>query len=77
MKIPLEQLYLLKRYACHYCEDYAAEYADISFGGIGAGEGWTTVILIPKSLFFVAAGHPGPPQGACEIIFESFLTAKC
>jgi len=34
----------MKRYACHYCPDYSAEYADISFGGLGAEEGWTTVI---------------------------------
>lgn len=43
--IPLEQLEFMKRYACQYCDDYAAEYADLSFGGIGAPEGWTTVIV--------------------------------
>ena len=42
--IPLDKLEFMKRYACHYCPDYAAEYADISFGGLGAEEGWTTVI---------------------------------
>ena len=42
--IPLSDLEFMKRFACHYCPDYAAEYADISFGGIGAEEGWTTVI---------------------------------
>ncbi|MDJ0667549.1 MAG: Coenzyme F420 hydrogenase/dehydrogenase, beta subunit C-terminal domain [Desulfobacterales bacterium] len=42
--IPLSELEFMKRFACHYCPDYAAEYADISFGGIGAEEGWTTVI---------------------------------
>lgn len=42
--IPLDQLDFMKRYACHYCDDYAAEFADLSFGGIGAPEGWTTVI---------------------------------
>jgi coenzyme F420 hydrogenase subunit beta len=34
----------MKRYACRYCSDYSAEFADLSFGGIGAPEGWTTVI---------------------------------
>jgi coenzyme F420 hydrogenase subunit beta len=34
----------MKRFACRYCDDYAAEFADLSFGGIGAPEGWTTVI---------------------------------
>jgi coenzyme F420 hydrogenase subunit beta len=42
--IPLDQLDFMKRYACRYCPDYASEYADVSFGGIGAQEGWTTVI---------------------------------
>jgi coenzyme F420 hydrogenase subunit beta len=43
--IPLDQLTFMKRYACQFCDDYAAEYADLSFGGIGAPEGWTTVIV--------------------------------
>ncbi len=42
--IPLAELEFMKRFACHYCPDYAAEYADISFGGIGAEQGWTTVV---------------------------------
>jgi coenzyme F420 hydrogenase subunit beta len=42
--IPLDQLEFMKRFACQYCDDYAAEFADLSFGGIGAPEGWTTVI---------------------------------
>jgi coenzyme F420 hydrogenase subunit beta len=44
-QIPLDQLDFMKRYACHYCPDYAAEFADLSFGGIGSPEGWTTVIV--------------------------------
>ncbi|MCP3899804.1 MAG: 4Fe-4S dicluster domain-containing protein [Desulfobacteraceae bacterium] len=42
--IELDQIEDIKRYACHYCSDYSAEFADISFGGIGADDGWTTVI---------------------------------
>lgn len=42
--IPLDKIDFMKRYACRYCSDYASEYADISFGGIGADEGWTTVM---------------------------------
>ncbi len=42
--LPLEQVEFMKRNACKYCADYAAEYADIAFGGVGAEEGWTTVI---------------------------------
>jgi coenzyme F420 hydrogenase subunit beta len=44
VRVPLEQLDVMKRHACHYCGDYSAEYADIAFGGIGAPEGWTTII---------------------------------
>jgi coenzyme F420 hydrogenase subunit beta len=43
-EIDLDELDFMRRYACQYCPDYAAEYSDISFGGIGAQEGWTTVI---------------------------------
>ena len=42
--ISLDKLDFMKRYACQYCDDYSAEYADLSFGGIGAPDGWTTVI---------------------------------
>ena len=42
--IPLDKLDFMKRHACNFCSDYAAEFADLSFGGIGAEEGWTTVI---------------------------------
>jgi coenzyme F420 hydrogenase subunit beta len=42
--IPLNQLGFMRRFACQYCDDYAAEFADISFGGIAAQEGWTTVV---------------------------------
>jgi coenzyme F420 hydrogenase subunit beta len=42
--IALEEMDFMKRYACKYCGDYSAEYADLAFGGIGAPEGWTTVI---------------------------------
>lgn len=42
--IDIKEMEFMKRYACHYCQDYSAEYADISFGGVGAKDGWTTVI---------------------------------
>jgi coenzyme F420 hydrogenase subunit beta len=42
--VPLQVIESMKRYACQYCSDYSAEFADISFGGIGARDGWTTVI---------------------------------
>ena len=43
--VELEQMESMKRYACNYCSDYSAEFADISFGGIGAETGWTTIII--------------------------------
>ena len=43
--IPLEELTFMRRYACRFCDDYAAEFADLSFGGLGAPEGWTTVLI--------------------------------
>ncbi|MBI9088102.1 MAG: Coenzyme F420 hydrogenase/dehydrogenase, beta subunit C-terminal domain [Desulfobacterium sp.] len=43
-EIPINALDPAKRTACRYCGDFSAEFADISFGGIGADDGWTTVI---------------------------------
>lgn len=57
--IPLDKIDFMKRFACHYCPDYASEYADISFGGIGAEAGWTTVITrtaIGRAIFADAQG---------------------
>ncbi|MDK9709364.1 MAG: Coenzyme F420 hydrogenase/dehydrogenase, beta subunit C-terminal domain [Desulforhopalus sp.] len=42
--IPIHDLDFAKRQTCLYCDDFTAEYSDISFGGIGADVGWTTVI---------------------------------
>jgi coenzyme F420 hydrogenase subunit beta len=42
--IPLDELEFMKRFACYFCPDYGAEFADISFGGLGSKNGWTTVI---------------------------------
>jgi len=42
--IALDKIDFMKRYACRYCPDYSSEYADVSFGGIGADDGWTTII---------------------------------
>lgn len=42
--IMLDELEFMKRFACYFCQDYAAELADISFGGVGAKDGWTTVV---------------------------------
>lgn len=57
--ISLDKLDFMKRKACQYCMDYSAEFADISFGGIGANEGWTTVITrtpLGRAVFADAKG---------------------
>lgn len=64
--VPLEELDFVKRKACRYCTDYAAEFADLSFGGIGAEDGWTTVVartdkglrILTEALDTVLEGHP-------------------
>ncbi|MFO8032335.1 MAG: Coenzyme F420 hydrogenase/dehydrogenase, beta subunit C-terminal domain [Desulfohalobiaceae bacterium] len=43
-RIDLDRLDFMKRVACRYCPDYTAEFADLSFGGLGADQGWTTVL---------------------------------
>lgn len=57
--IPLDRLEFLKRPACHYCPDYTSEFADLSFGGLGSPEGWTTVVtrtLLGQSVLDEARG---------------------
>jgi len=44
IRIILDELEFMKRFACYFCQDYAAEMADISFGGVGGEHGWTTVV---------------------------------
>jgi coenzyme F420 hydrogenase subunit beta len=45
IQIDLEELQPYKRYACRFCADYSSEFADLSFGGIGSPEGFTTVLV--------------------------------
>jgi coenzyme F420 hydrogenase subunit beta len=57
--IALDELEFMRRHACRYCPDYTAEFADIAFGGIGAEEGWTTVVIrspLGRAAFADAAG---------------------
>ncbi len=42
--VALADLEFMRRHACRYCPDYSAEFADVAFGGVGAAEGWTTVV---------------------------------
>lgn len=45
INIPVENLAGAKRPACNFCSDFSAQYSDLSFGGLGAENGWTTVII--------------------------------
>jgi coenzyme F420 hydrogenase subunit beta len=46
--VPLKEIKQFARSACHACEDFTAEFADISVGGVGCPEGWSTVIARTK-----------------------------
>jgi coenzyme F420 hydrogenase subunit beta len=43
--IPFEELDNLMRPACRVCTDFANDFADISVGGIGSPDGYTTTML--------------------------------
>ena len=87
--VPLDKLDFARRDACRHCEDFSAEYADISFGGLGADNGWTTVICrspLGRATFAEAREscleiqsidqHPGIDNRIMTQVMESSLRKK-
>ncbi len=46
--VPLEEVHEVARPACFACQDFSNEYADISAGGLGSPDGYTTTLLRTK-----------------------------
>ncbi len=44
-RIGLDRLTGMRRSACSHCQDFSADFADLSFGSSGAPEAWTTVVV--------------------------------
>lgn len=49
INVPFENLEPYMRPACRACKDYSNHFADISFGGLGSPDGFTTVIIRTKN----------------------------
>ena len=46
--VPLEEIHEVARPACFTCHDFSNEYADISAGGLGSPDGYTTTLIRTK-----------------------------
>ena len=45
LHVPLKEVDQFVRNSCKECDDFTAEYADISVGGIGCPEGYSTIVV--------------------------------
>jgi len=44
LHVPLKEVDAFVRNSCKQCDDFTAEFADISVGGVGCPDGWSTVV---------------------------------
>jgi len=44
LHVPLREIDQFVRQSCRQCDDFTADYADISVGAIGSKDGYSTVI---------------------------------
>ena len=49
LKIEFSELRDIMRHACRVCQNFSNYYADISFGGLGSQNGYTTVMIRTKT----------------------------
>jgi coenzyme F420 hydrogenase subunit beta len=49
IQVPLEEIHEVARPACLTCKDFSNAYADISFGGLGSPDGYTTTLIRTKT----------------------------
>ena len=73
IQIPLEEVEQIAHDACLACSDFANDYADISAGGLGSEDGYTSVIVrnsIGKQIYSEAL-YKGYVQNHVETICNS------
>jgi coenzyme F420 hydrogenase subunit beta len=72
--IPLKKMEIFSRSACRACSDFSNDYADISFGGLGSPEGWTTVVI--RTDYGEAIYQETLRNGFIEELYESHEFSK-
>ena len=73
MQIPFEEVEQIAHDACLACSDFANDYADISAGGLGSEDGYTSIIVrnsIGKQIYSEAL-YKGYVQNHVETICNS------